>query len=802
MSSERELARGVVDEEEQEQESKEEGEPQEEKGQETTSSRIGRLLELTARVSTMINSAYSMVESDELDLANDAYRSAASLFLEAKALSDTIPKPEIPAIVRMSLAAQIPQRMAALKRKLDEDQQPQSKRARSSTSTSTSTSTQPQTMQIRKLCASSSSNPASVWENLKTIYNGLREAGVEIHVAKPFSKKTLCQALAEHFKIPSEEMEIAATLPEDTLSDPDKWPSQYYDATTRSVMLNPWEVRIVGDAKRFMDGTSANIEWVLKQKMMPETREEVKYTRPSSEAVAELEDYSLKKFGLDLSSQAKYHQHVNFIVRNWKPDITEHFERIAFSTLTILLELKVRFTRAKIDPQSFDPYIKFQIQNLYNVLSPPQREPPSLAYMQLFMMKTYELFARIRKNAKLKGLDASNYDFLEDALRKMKSGEYFFVPSSYERTKAFFFQYLKDHTRPAPVQAPPSQDQIERFMYEDFMRDFESLKQWMLERLEGSGSGRGDSRSVDLQTPSNRRIHAIVDNTPVELEIQTLEDLITYIRDIIRNFTELNVRRVQPSSARHFNLSGLNVSNPALVNSILWIEELKKMIQIANQTSHQEALTQILDRITTLPSYIDIMTSAGLPAASQGPASRSSPAASQGPASQGPAAAPASRSSPADSQSPLRVLDAAIRDEFVSGVRLQVDALLDRVEDALMANPTLPNVPVTYRTSEIIGRPETIAGLVPYLRTIMNRFETLTTLPNPDIMRAHRIQVQDPTNLMSLSWILEMGEVVSLMRTEARNYNAQALRVLLEELHERILGMNSVADAYRILLRD
>jgi hypothetical protein len=84
----------------------------------------------------------------------------------------------------------------------------------------------------------------------------------------------------------------------------------------------------------------------------------------------------------------------------------------------------------------------------------------------------------------------------------------------------------------------------------------------------------------------------------------------------------------------------------------------------------------------------------------------------------------------------------------------------------------------------------------------MNRFETLTTLPNPDIMRAHRIQVQDPTKLMSLSWILEMGEVVSLMRTEARNYNAQALRVLLEELHERILGMNSVADAYRILLRD
>jgi hypothetical protein len=777
MSSERELARGVVDEEEQEQESKEEGELQEEKGQETTSSRIGRLLELTARVSSMINSAYSMVESDELDLANDAYRSAASLFLEAKALSDTIPKPEIPAIVRMSLAAQIPQRMAALKRKLDEDQQPQSKRARSSTSTSTSTSTptQPQTMQIRKLCASSSSNPASVWENLKTIYNGLREAGVEIHVAKPFSKKTLCQALAEHFKIPSEEMEIAATLPEDTLSDPDKWPSQYYDATTRSVMLNPWEVRIVGDAKRFMDGTSANIEWVLKQKMMPETREEVKYTRPSSEAVAELEDYSLKKFGLDLSSQAKYHQHVNFIVDNWKPDITEHFERIAFSTLTILLELKVKFTRAKIDPQSFDPYIKFQIQNLYNVLSPPQREPPSLAYMQLFMMKTYELFARIRKNAKLKGLDASNYDFLEDALRKMKSGEYFFVPSSYERTKAFFFQYVKDHTRPAPVQAPPSQDQIERFMYEDFMRDFESLKQWMLERLEGYG--RGDSRSVDLQTPSNRRIHAIVDNTPVELEIQTLEDLITYIRDIIRHFTELNVRRVQPSSARHFNLSGLNVSNPALVNSILWIEELKRMVQIANQTSHQEALTQILDRITTLPSYIDIMTSA----ASQGPASRSSPA---------------------DSQNPLRVLDAAIRDEFVSGVRLQVDALLDRVEEALMANPTLPNVPVTYRTSEIIGRPETIAGLVPYLRTIMNRFETLTTLPNPDIMRVHRIQVQDPTNLMSLSWILEMGEVVSLMRTEARNYNAQALRVLLEELHERILGMNSVADAYRILLRD
>jgi hypothetical protein len=777
MSSERELARGVVDEEEQEQESKEEGELQEEKGQETTSSRIGRLLELTARVSSMINSAYSMVESDELDLANDAYRSAASLFLEAKALSDTIPKPEIPAIVRMSLAAQIPQRMAALKRKLDEDQQPQSKRARSSTSTSTSTSTptQPQTMQIRKLCASSSSNPASVWENLKTIYNGLREAGVEIHVAKPFSKKTLCQALAEHFKIPSEEMEIAATLPEDTLSDPDKWPSQYYDATTRSVMLNPWEVRIVGDAKRFMDGTSANIEWVLKQKMMPETREEVKYTRPSSEAVAELEDYSLKKFGLDLSSQAKYHQHVNFIVDNWKPDITEHFERIAFSTLTILLELKVKFTRAKIDPQSFDPYIKFQIQNLYNVLSPPQREPPSLAYMQLFMMKTYELFARIRKNAKLKGLDASNYDFLEDALRKMKSGEYFFVPSSYERTKAFFFQYVKDHTRPAPVQAPPSQDQIERFMYEDFMRDFESLKQWMLERLEGYG--RGDSRSVDLQTPSNRRIHAIVDNTPVELEIQTLEDLITYIRDIIRHFTELNVRRVQPSSARHFNLSGLNVSNPALVNSILWIEELKRMVQIANQTSHQEALTQILDRITTLPSYIDIMTSA----ASQGPASRSSPA---------------------DSQNPLRVLDAAIRDEFVSGVRLQVDALLDRVEEALMANPTLPNVPVTYRTSEIIGRPETIAGLVPYLRTIMNRFETLTTLPNPDIMRVHRIEVQDPTKLMSLSWILEMGEVVSLMRTEARNYNAQALRVLLEELHERILGMNSVADAYRILLRD
>jgi hypothetical protein len=779
MINERELARRVVDDEEQEQESKEEGVLQEEKGQDTSTSRVARLRELTTRISTMINSAYSMIESDELDLANDAYRSAASLFSEAKSLSGTIPKTELPAIIRMSLVAQIPQRMAALRRKLDEDQQPQSKRARSSTSTSTSSSTptQPQTLQIRKLCASSS-NPASVWENLKTIYNGLREAGVEIEVAKPFSKKTLCEALAEHFKIPSEEMEIAATLSEDTLSDPDKWPSQYYDATARSVMVNPWEVDIEqSDSKRFVNGTTDNIEWIVKRKKMPDTREEVKYTKPSPQATAELEEYSLRTFGIDLSAHAGANKHVNFIFENWKPTTTKHFESIAISLLAVLLDFKTKLSRAGFNPLSVEPYIKYHIQILYEVLSPPQSKPPSITRMQVFMMRTYELFEKIFTFAKASGLDPGIYDWIKQALRKIESGSYLIIPSSLKETKSFFFQYVKDHRKPPPEQPAPSQDQIERFMYEDFLRDFESLKQWMLERLEGSGrgTGTGNSTRVDLQTPSNRRIHAIVDNTPVELEIRTLDDLIAYIRDIIRNFTEFNVRRVRPSSARDFDISGLNVSNPALVNCILWIEELKKMIQIANQIRH-EGLTQILDRITTLPSYIDIMTLASPPAPPPPPAPVSGP-------------------------DPLRVLDAAIRDEFLSRVRIQTEALLDRVEDALMADQTLPNLPVTYRTSDITGRPvETLAGLIPYLRAIMNRFETLTTLPNPDIMRAHRIEVQDPTKLIALSWILEMGEVVSLMRTTARDSNARALLFLLEDMHERILGMDSVADAYRVLV--
>lgn len=158
--------------------------------------------------------------------------------------------------------------------------------------------------QVRALCASTSRDPRSVWANLQVVLCALQAAGADIHPppGERWTKASLCRALGRHLRIGGEDLYVAASIPEEVLSNQDEWPSEFFDPTSLSVITEPWAVRRRHGTDYYFQGTQSARDYVRSKGTTLHSREPViaGTMRPAPEFRRRIQEHALSAYGMPI----------------------------------------------------------------------------------------------------------------------------------------------------------------------------------------------------------------------------------------------------------------------------------------------------------------------------------------------------------------------------------------------------------------------------------------------------------------------------------------------------------------------
>lgn len=159
---------------------------------------------------------------------------------------------------------------------------------------------------VRNLCAQSD-NPRSTWLNLRFILRELNDAGADIkpRPGERWTKRTLCERLSEHLGLSPRELEIFATLPEDTLRDVSEWETNAWDAIDQRVIRNAHRMRSLDNSRDFIfEGSPENVRYYnshgIATDRTPINRGSI---RPDPLAQKLIDAYALEAFGMPASEE-------------------------------------------------------------------------------------------------------------------------------------------------------------------------------------------------------------------------------------------------------------------------------------------------------------------------------------------------------------------------------------------------------------------------------------------------------------------------------------------------------------------
>lgn len=160
--------------------------------------------------------------------------------------------------------------------------------------------------QVRSLCAESS-NPRSTWLNLRTLLKKLNDAGAGIRSPSgAWTKQSLCERLSAYLGLAPEELEIAATLPQDVLTDANEWPSGAYDPVELRVIQNAHRMRAQDGSQEFVfEGNPRNIEHYRSRGEYVRTRIDPASIRPDPLSKGFINAYALEAFGIEVPDEAR-----------------------------------------------------------------------------------------------------------------------------------------------------------------------------------------------------------------------------------------------------------------------------------------------------------------------------------------------------------------------------------------------------------------------------------------------------------------------------------------------------------------